>query len=224
MSAVSTEPRLASGLPTLPRVNLLPPEIEERRRFRQVQYGLGLAVALAVVIVVVLYAAAAHSVSSAKSDLATATATKSSLTSQVAQFGNVTAVRDQCEASQAMLVSAMGQEVRYSHLLSDLSLSIPDNVWLTSLAYTQGTAAAPAVGAATSVPAIGTFTVSAVGFNHDEVAVWLDAVASQPNYLNPDFGSSAEGLLGTRKVVSFSSTASIAPAALSQRFATPGTC
>ena len=45
----------------------------------------------------------------------------------------------------------MGDEVRYSQLLNDLSLSIPTNVWIKNLSYTSS--AAPTAGtAATAAP------------------------------------------------------------------------
>ncbi|MDP9101915.1 MAG: PilN domain-containing protein [Actinomycetota bacterium] len=219
MSSATTEGRLVgTGFPALPSVNLLPPEIAEKRKFRQVQYGLGGAVAAALAVIVLLDILAAHSVSTATAALAEQDAKKANLTRQIATYQNVTAIRDQAAAAQAMLVTAMGQEVRYSHLLSDLSLSIPDNIWLTNLSYSQGTVTA-AVGA--PVGGIGTLNVSAVGFSHDDVAVWLDSLAAQPNYVSPDFGSSNEGLLGTRKTVTFSSTATVTEAALSHRYTTP---
>ena len=204
---------VGAGFPLLPRVNLLPPEIAASRRFRQVQYALGAALLAAVALVVLLYVLAAHSVSAARSDLAVADTRNATLTRQVAQYQNVTAIRAQAAAAHAMLVTAMGPEVRFSHVLSDLSLTIPDNVWLTSLNYSE---TGPS---ATSDPnAIGTMSVSAVGFAHDDVAVWLDAVAAQPNYINPDFASSTEGLIGTRKTVTFGSSAQLSQAALSHRY------
>ncbi|MDP9164912.1 MAG: PilN domain-containing protein [Actinomycetota bacterium] len=215
MTSLTQEGRTAAGFPALPSVNLLPPEIAEKRRFRQVQYALGAAVAAAVLLVGVLYLLAAHSVSAANTDLAAADAQHSRLTAQIATYGNVTAIRAQAAAEQAMLATAMGQEVRFSQLLSDLSLSVPDNIWLNNLSLTEG--AVPATVGATA-GGIGTLTVSAVGFSHDDVAVWLDSLAAQPNFTNPDFGSSVESYLGTRKTVNFGSTATLTAAALSNRY------
>ena len=38
----------------------------------------------------------------------------------------------QVAAAQAQLTQAMGQEMRYSYVLNDLSLTIPSDVWLTN--------------------------------------------------------------------------------------------
>jgi Tfp pilus assembly protein PilN len=102
----------------------------------------------------------------------------------------------QAAAAEAMLTEAMGEEVRYSRFLSDLSLTVPENVWLKSLTFTQADAATPAVGA--TEPAIGSVTVTGVGFSHDDVAVWLESLAGQSGYTNPYFSSSTESLIGTR--------------------------
>ena len=56
-----TESLVSTGFGTLPRVNLLPPEIGEARRFRRIQYGLGGGLALSAGVVALLYVAAAGS-------------------------------------------------------------------------------------------------------------------------------------------------------------------
>lgn len=214
----STEQLAGTGLAAVPRVNLLPPEIEQRRRFRRIQYGLGTAVVGTVGLVAFGYLLAAGSVSSADQELQASTAEGSRLQAETARFADVTAVYAQAAAAQAMLTEAMGQEVRYSELLSDLSLSVPENVWIKDLQFSQA-AVPPAVGS--TQPGIGTVTVSGVGFSHEDVAVWLESLAGQKTYTNPYFSSSAESLIGPRTVVDFSSTATLTPDALSGEYTAP---
>ena len=48
----------------------------------------------------------------------------------------MTALRERgldAAAAQALLVTAMGDEVRYSRFLNDLSLSVPGNVWIRTI-------------------------------------------------------------------------------------------
>ena len=115
-----------------------------------------------------------------------------------------------------MLTEAMGEEVRYSQLMSDLSLSVPENVWLTNLTFAQ--AEVPAAVGGTE-PGIGSLTVSGVGFSHDDVALWLESLAGR--YGNPYFSSSTESLIGPRTVVNFESTAALTPAAYSGNYTSP---
>ncbi len=213
-----TKPAVGSGLPTLPRVNLLPPEIAERVRFRRIQYGLGGGVLAAVGVVALLYLAAVGSVNDATTELETANTTNTALRAETAKYAEVQSVYAQAAAAQAMLTQAMGEEVRFSQYLNDLSLTVPENVWLQNVTFKQ--ADAPAV-LGTTEPGIGQVTFTGVGFKHDDVAVWLESLAKQKGYTNPYFTSSTKALIGTRATVNFTSTVTMTPAALSGRFTTP---
>jgi Tfp pilus assembly protein PilN len=222
--SLMTETGATVSLDSLPRVNLLPPEIAETRRFRRIQVGLGGAVLGAVGIVALLYVAASSSVSSAQTDLDSATATHTSLQAESVKYRDVTAIYARAAAAQAMLTQAMGEEVRYSRFLNDLSLSVPENVWLKDVTFTQGgtgatVAAAPANSLGT--PGIGSVTFNGIGFKHDDVAAWLESLAGQKGYADPFFTSSNEELLGTRKTVKFASTVTLTSAAYSGRYAKP---
>ena len=203
---------------TLPRVNLLPPEIAERARLRRVQLGLGGGLLVVLATVTAVYAAAVGSVRDAGVALDASTARGSALQAETAKYADVEAVYAQASAAEAMLTEAMGEEVRYSRFLSDLSLTVPENVWVKSLTFSQAPSS-PAVGS--TEPGVGTVTVSGVGFSHDDVAVWIESLAGQQGYTNPYFSTSTEALLGTRSVVNFESTATLTPEALSGTYTTP---
>jgi Tfp pilus assembly protein PilN len=210
----------------LPRVNLLPPEIAEAKKLRKVQMGLGAAGFGAVALVGLLYMGASHSVSSAQQALDTAQSRQTSLNGQIGKYGDVTGTIAKAQAAQVQLTNAMGDEVRFSKLLTDLSLSVPSTVWLKGLSF-AGPAPTGAAPTSPSSNAIGTLTVSGAGFTHDDVALWLEAVAGiggtgKNTYANPYFTNSTEVLVGPRVTVNFSSTADVTPNALSRRYLTPG--
>jgi Tfp pilus assembly protein PilN len=222
--SLMTETGAAVSLDSLPRVNLLPPEIAESRRMRRIQMGLGSAVIGAVGIVALLYVAASSSVSSAQSSLDTATAQHTSLQAETAKYSQVTAIYGRAAAAQAMLTQAMGEEVRFSQFMNDLSLTVPESVWLKNVTFTQTVAKAapgPATTTPLTTPGIGSVTFTGVGFSHDDVAVWLESLASQKGYADPYFTNSTEALLGTRKTVNFTSTATLTSAAYSGRYTKP---
>ncbi|MGZ6826699.1 MAG: hypothetical protein ACXVGH_07885 [Mycobacteriales bacterium] len=126
MTVLSSESRLVgTGTPLLPRVNLLPPEIAEKAAFRKVQAGLGAALVLPVLIVGGLYMSASHSVSQANDNVAAADAQAASLNAQTAKYRDVTAVYAAAAAAKTQLTTAMGDEIRFSQLMNDLSLSVP---------------------------------------------------------------------------------------------------
>jgi Tfp pilus assembly protein PilN len=214
---------LGTGTAALPRVNLLPPEIAAKRAFRRVQLGMGAAVMASLAVVGGLYVSAAHGVSAAQSDLDAARSQQTSLQQSVHSYAGVTAIYAAADQAQAQLITAMGDEVQYSQVLTDLSLSIPSNVWLTNLSYTQTPPSAAAASATTTpggaVPAaFGTATFQGIAFSHDDVAAWLDAIGKLKAYANPFFSSSVEAVIGSRSVVNFASTADVTTAAESHRY------
>ena len=210
----------------LPRVNLLPPEIEQARRFRKVQAGLGAGVLAAVGVVGALTFLANGAVSDAQSDLDAEKARGAQLQAQQAQYAEVPRVYAAVEAAQAQLSQAMGKEVRWSYFLNDLSLKVPAKVWLTSMTVTQdvdGVAAATAnptvPGAGTYLtPGLGSVTFQGMGYSHNDVAAWLDALAKQKGLTQPYFTNSAKEDIDGQSAVNFSSQATITEEALSQRY------
>lgn len=215
---------LTGGQALLPRVNLLPPEIGERRAFRRVQVGLGSSVVAAVGVVVVLLVSASGSVADAQSDVDTAAARQRVLQSQTAQLRDVTATYRRTAAAQAMLTAAMGSEIRYSRFLDDLSRLVPTNVWVKSVTFTEtAPAAAGAAAPATAVVAgRGTVTFSGVAFTHQDVSAWLDALAGQKGLTAVTLSSSTEALLGSRPTVNWTTTAVVSDDALSGRYTLQG--
>jgi Tfp pilus assembly protein PilN len=228
---MTTQTLQTTGTAAMPRVNLMPPEIGQAERFRQIQIGLGAAVVAAIAIVAALYWNAHSAVSSAKDELAAAQAQNTTLTAQLRSLDSVKETFAAVQARQAMLTQAMGQEVRWSFVLNDLAFRIPNNVWLTGLTVTETppAAAAPTGGsltgevaeeAAAAVP-IGTITFSGVGLKHNDVAVWLDALAKQKNFLNPTFSTSTEAVLLGHPTVTFGSSVTLTSLALSHRYDAP---
>lgn len=223
MTVVSSERLVGTGTGLLPRVNLLPPEIAEKRQFRRVQMGLGSVVLASVGVVGLLFVSATHGVSAANDDLAAATTKNAALHKEAATFNTDITIRAQAAAAQAQLATAMGDEVRYSQQLNDLALSIPSNVWIKTLAFTQTPPTAVAGAAATAGPApVGTFTVTGSGFSHDDVALWLESISGLKSYSNAYFSNSTEVLLGSKLTVNFTTSANLTDKALSGRYKAGG--
>ena len=206
----------------LPRVNLMPREIAEAAKFRRFQFAMGATLLGAVVVVAGLTYQAHHGVAAAKQQLADAQAQQTNLQQQLNSLQSVQDVYDQYAAKQAVLQKAMGDEIRWSYYLEDLSLKIPSNVWLNNVSATEGAAGAANSGAAAATGAVGSITFAGVAFSHDDVATWLDVLAKEKGFTNPYFSSSTEGLLGTRKIVNFSSSVVLTPAAESGRYTASG--
>jgi Tfp pilus assembly protein PilN len=210
-------------LVTLPQVNLLPPEIEQERRFRRTQLGLGAAVVASLGVVGVLFLAANSQVSTAQGELADSKRQTSQLEARAAEYSQVPLVYSQVEAARAQLELAMGKEIRWSFYLNDLSLKIPNNVWLQSMTVsatelTPGSGLAAAPGAYVLNSGNGVVNFQGWALKHNDVAAWLDSLAKQKGYNQPYFLNATVQKIGERDVVNFLSHVTITEDALSKRY------
>jgi Tfp pilus assembly protein PilN len=211
---------------TLPRVNLLPPEIEHERRFRHVQLGLAAGVVGSLGVVAVLFLAANGQVSAAQDDLSTAQAQTSRLQAQAAEYAEVPLVYSQVEAARAQLELAMGKEIRWSFYLNDLSLKTPRNVWLTTMTASSNEAPAaaaavtsgPAEAANWSKPGVASVAFEGYALEHNDVATWLDSLAKQKGYDQPYFTESTDEKIGSTALEKFKSQVMVTDKALSKRY------
>lgn len=223
---MTTQTEQTAGVVAMPRVNLMPPEIAEADRFRRLQLAMGGAVLVSAVVVGGLYYHAHSGISAAQSQVSSAQAQQTSLQAKVNSLGSVKQTFAEVQTKQQLLQQAMGQEIRWSYVLNDLSLRIPSDVWLTGVQATEfttgigtpssSTPVAPLPGATSSN--IGTVSFAGVGFKHDDVATWLDAIAKEKGFAQPIFSSSTEVAIGTRGVVDFGSSVVLTDSALSNRF------
>ena len=211
-------------LSELPGVNLMPPEIAEKAELQRLKAICAAAVAVSLVVVGGLYYQAHHGVTSAKSDLATAQSQQSTVQGQVNTLAWVAQTYAQVEAAKAQVAEALGGEIQWSGYLQDLSLTIPDNVWLTNMTVTAASGSATAATAATagSTAPAGVATISFTGTarSRDDVARWLESLVTEKGYTNPYVTTTAETKIDTTTVVTFTSTVNVTSAALSGRYTT----
>jgi Tfp pilus assembly protein PilN len=222
MSALTDDRELALGLqPALapPRVNLLPPEIGQRSRLRRVQLGVGCVLLTVVGIVASLSMTATAALQEAAGELDAASTRGAALQAQSAKYVDVLAVHRRADAAQDMLALAMAEEVRFSELLDELSRTVPDKVWLEDVTFSQHPASQhPALPAAGGPAArIGTVTFTGAAFSHDDVAAWLDALATREGYADSSLTESTASAQGAGRTVRFTSTVALTSAALSDR-------
>jgi len=216
---------------TMPRVNLLPPEIAEKAALRRAQVamaGVGLA---AVAVVGVMYVQASAKVNDAAADKEAAVATGVQLQGDLRKLQNVRDVYAQVDAARQTLASAMATEILWSSYLHDLTLTIPENVWLTKFTAAVPNAlvggAAPGGGIASPTPGgiintgIGRIMIEGEAFAHTDVASWLESMTKQKGYANPYFTKSekvgGENVI-VRPYVQFNSSVDLTAASLANRY------
>lgn len=207
-----------TGTPRLPRVNLLPPEMGAARRLRQVQGGLLGLVALSLGVVGALYLHAHGGVAQAQQQFDDAQRKNVTLQSQLAGLQGVTKAKAQVQQAEGQLQSAMGQDIRWSRYLKDLTLNTPANVWYEQTTFTVAGGApggAPASTLAAS-GAVGTVTFAGQALTHMDVAALLVQLGKEKGFVNPYFTSSAEQTAPgtTTQTVKYQATTSVDSSAL----------
>ncbi|HEX5017958.1 MAG TPA: PilN domain-containing protein [Actinomycetes bacterium] len=190
----------ANRLATMPRVNLLPPEIAAAQRLRQLKMLLGLIVVGALVVVVLAWLYVGGQVGNAEDELTQAQTDGAQLQQEIATYAEVPQVFGEVEAAQTNLVTAMTPEIRWSFLLNDLSLTIPQTSRLKSLTFTNQAAAIQvdpnaglnAVTTPYGEPTMGTVTFTGRSTNFDAVVSWLQTLNRSEALSDPTVTNVAE--------------------------------
>jgi Tfp pilus assembly protein PilN len=169
---------------TVPRVNLLPIEILEARRFTRTKIALGGVVlgAIAVAGAGVLWAQ--QGVNDANDQLATSESRVSTLQVEQTRYAAVPQVTAQLDAANAARKLAMSTDVLWYRYLNDIRGAQPTDVKLDSLALslTASTKSTDPL----SVAGIGTVQTSGTAREYTQVSAWLEAL----NKLNGTSSSS----------------------------------
>ena len=104
---------------------------------------------------------------------------------------------------------ALGGRVAWDRVLRQVSLVLPDDVWLTSLSATAPTAAAAAPTA--GAPSASGFTLVGSTYSQDGVARFLSRLSVVPDLANVRLVSSQVALVNGRELVQFTVLADVRP-------------
>ena len=184
-----------------PKVNLLPPEVEERRRLRRLQAACAAALVMSMAAVGGLYYVDHGKVATAQTNLDQAQAETARLQGETNDFSYVTETQRALDEAQATLRLTLGNDIQWSQYLHDISVVIPDDVWLTKLNVTQnvdGSNTANTGGTAAQSPntgsqpgSLGTVTMEGGALTWNAVAGWLDTLGKVKGFSNPWLTSSS---------------------------------
>ena len=218
---MSTATATAAGvrLTQMPKVDLLPPEIAEEARFRTMRLALGLGVGASVLLVGFLWYSAHSSVAGAQQELASAQGQQAALQTQVAKYADVPKAYAEVDAAQTELTTAMGNEIRFSYVLNDISLTIPSKVWLTQVTIAQDVdGVAPPLGSWGDA-GVARLGVQGVAFRYPDVAAWLQMLGKGKYYTDPYFSDAHAGEpIDGHPNVGFTSDVIVTPKAYSNRY------
>ncbi|MBI4728879.1 MAG: PilN domain-containing protein [Acidobacteria bacterium] len=216
MRALARE-EAARALPRA-RINLVPPEIAERRRNRQRAGGLVAAGMALVVLLGAVYALQQVRLAKEQRRLEAQAEVNAGLKAKAAKLSEFERLETQATQRASLLQRLTAGEVRWSAVLADLSLAIPSNVWVTTFSGTLSAPVAAGPGAAKAAiagpPTIGELQLAGVTFEHVDVARWLTRLAEVKEFTFPYLSLSQKSEMFDRTVVQFSSTVKLGESAL----------
>ncbi len=191
------------------RVNLLPPEFRERARIRRRTVMVSVAGVAVVAVIVFAYVLQGFTESRLSRELAAQNATNSQLQQRVNQFQRFETLRSQLQQREELLTAALADTVAWSGVLHDLSLVIPDRVWLTnltgSLLGTTGTAAPVTPGAPGST-LVGNIQFQGSSLDSEDVALWLTRLEQVNGWVNAWLTQAGKAVIGSTTVFQFTSS------------------
>ncbi len=183
-------------------VNLLPRELDRDRKGLQLPVVVGCAGAvLAAAVLAGGYLSASSSVGSKNAKLAEVEAQIAAVPRPEAQPATVTGLPAERQARVAALATALAQRVAWDRVLREVSLVLPDDVWLQSLNATAPTPGGATTAPGTSVP--NGFSIHGFTYSQTGVARLLSRLTVIPDLTSVTLQSSTTSKVADRPVVEF---------------------
>ncbi len=199
----------------VPKVNLLPIEILEGRRFRRTQALLGGAVLGAVLVAAGGTFWAQQGINDANDALVSSEGQVSALTAQQNQYSAVPTVIAQVDAAETARTTAMGTDVLLYRYLTDLDGARPSGLEFTGLTVTVPAGGSAATGANPLVASgIGTLTIEGKADQYEEVSTWMESLDKITGVASPTLASAIKAPAG----LTYSTGAVLNSDALSGRY------
>lgn len=188
------------------RINLLPPEFVERRRARQRLTQIVAAALAVVLLLVAVFVFESTRLSSVKGQLADEQQTINGLKAKVQQLTDFAQLQGELQRKTALLTSLTTGEVRWSVLLADISLVIPDQAWLTTFTGSVSATTPTTKPKPGQSQVLGQIEMDGTTFTHLDVAKWLIRLGQVDAFVFPYLSLSSKAIIGTTDVVNFSSS------------------
>jgi len=192
-------------------INLLPPEVaQQRTRRRRVAIAIFGAIAYLVLLVVGMLFWDTK-VDAARDDLDAQTDINLSLEREVAALGDSAVTQTQYQAKADLVRSALASDIDWGIFLNDLARLVPPRVWVDTFNGSVVPQTTPGV--------VGLVSFSGTGFDFPDVSAWLRALESDQfaGITGPWVTTVSQSSIGLEEVVTFSSTAVLTTAAVTDR-------
>jgi Tfp pilus assembly protein PilN len=192
------------------QVNLLPTDIKVRRQVRRTTSLVAAAGVAVVAFLFFVFVLQTARLTSEQHSLEDQLALNARLNTQITKLARFEQLKQTLVARQALLAQVENGEVLWSGVLRDISMVIPDDMYLSSISGQLQTRAG--VGTSAS-PAVGTIQFSGVAGSYPTVAKWLTRLEEVTGWVNSWFSSATKDDTGR---VSFGSSVDLTAAATVQ--------
>lgn len=205
------------------RVNLLPREIEVRRRERRITGITAVVVVLFLLLLGGLYMLKLGEVREAEQERDDVQAEVAQLQAEVARLEQFRQLANQLEARNALLATAMEREISFSRVLNDLSLAFPATASLRTLgAEVRLGQEVPADGAPQVAFGEPVASVTFGGYSVERYAPGVETVLVEFDkvraFFHPYIASAGEEAIGTTDVVQFAGSVQLNEDAFTRRY------
>ena len=206
-------------------IDLCPPQKRKLRLDRRLMMRIGVAAAVVLVILGGLSTRSVLAVRQARQQLAAADKVNRGIQAEIDRYNSFQRLNGDLETSRRRVQSALSGDVSWTRFLSDFVQNMPGSVWISTLSAQTTpagkTAAAPtAAGSKPATPGssgIGSLQWSVTGLDYPAAAAWLTQLAQDPDLSGVSIGGVTETQPGGRPTVAFTSSATLAPQARSDR-------
>jgi Tfp pilus assembly protein PilN len=202
-------------------INLLPPEIAQKRRVRRQAFLLVLLGIVYLVLLISVWLVRNLEVGRQDDRLREAQAQSATLQTQVNALQEFANLEKTVKDRQAVLATVMQGDVAWSRLLIELSMIIPGDSWLTSFIGTAGQQAAQQQQPQQppgATAALGTLNFGSNTFDFPGVAKWISRLQELKSLQNIWVPTATKSAIAGRDVITFTSTADLSGEAASNRF------
>jgi Tfp pilus assembly protein PilN len=204
------------------RINLLPPEIRERQRYRRRTAAVILIGIIVLAALGAFYVLQVMRLADVREDLEAQQQRNAQLQQQIAELQRFAELQQELQDTRTLLSTLLADRVLWSGVLRDVSLVIPGEMWLSGLTGSL-TAAPTAEGTTTTTPTVpggglvGQLTFNGFAFDHRDVALWLSRLEDVRGFVNPWLSNSQKTLIGLTEVVQFTNSVDLSEQALARQ-------
>ena len=187
------------------QVNLLPTGVREKQKTRRVTVAAVVGVAGVVMILLLVYVLQVGRLASASRQLTAQESINRDYRSKIQALQPFADLKTNVANRQALVAQLMQGEILWSGVLHDLSMVLPDQMWLTGMTGTLNTSGAAGSGAA-SAGLAGNIQFQGYSFDHPTVALWLVRLQEVHGWVNAWISNAARTDFNNHSLVQFVSS------------------